>query len=210
MMAETLPKVWNNRFPSDSRASVGVDYRLTDNDLSNRVLVSNAFNYPDGKPLRSTLVPECIFARVPGDPLKARNWVRISDGLYVISESFRSVLVNFDLGTTQIIEVPLVDHQGAQQPGHWYLFHISELKSCLVPEQSRGIKQNEFVAVDWEPSWSTEELLAVNAASSEGVDLWIDPHMSRRIFLSDRLQSALKAAGIRSPGMAMHRCRVVP
>ncbi len=209
-MAEALPKVWNTRFPSDSRASVGVDYRLMDNDLSNRVLVSNAFNYPDGKPLRSTLVPEFIFAKVPGDPLKARNWVRICDGLYVISQSFRNVLVNFDLGTTQIIEVPLVDRQGVRQPGHWYLFHISALKSCLVPEQSRGIKQNEFVDVDWEPSWSIEELLAVNPASSEGVDLWIDPHMSRRIFLSDRLKSAITDAGVRSRGMAMHRCFVVP
>lgn len=208
-MPKALPKVWNNRFPSDSRASVGVNYRLTDNDLSNRILVSNAFNYPDGKPLRGTLVPECMFAIVPGDPLKGRNWVRIYGGLYVISESFRNVLVNFDLGTTQIVEVPFVDRQGAQQPGHWYLFHISELKSCLVPEQSRGIKKNEFVDVDWESASSTEELLAVNAGALEGVDLWIDPHMSSRIFFSDRLKSAITDAGIRSPGMKLYRCRVV-
>ena len=209
MMAGTLPKVWNTSFPNDSRASVGLNYRLSDNELSNHVLVSDAFNYPDGKPLPASLVPVCIFSQVSGDPLKARDWVRITGGLYFISERFRNVLVDFDLGTSQIIEVPLVDRQGVQQPGRWYLFHISETKSCLVPEKSTGIKKREIGGAQWVPDPSTEELLAVGAASSDGADLWIDLLMARRIFLSDRLKSALKAAGIRSPGMTLHRCRVV-
>jgi hypothetical protein len=79
-----------------------------------------------------------------------------------------------------------------------------------VPEQSIGLKERELVPGKWETGWFEEELLAVQAASSEGVDLWIDPNLSKRIFLSDRLKSALKAASIRSPGMTMHRCRVVP
>lgn len=208
-MAKALPKIWNSRFPGDTRASARMDSRLADNDLANRVLVSDAFNYPNGRPLPANLVPECIFPKAPGDPLKDRHWARITGGLNVISEQFRNVLVDFDLGTTQIIEVPYVDAQGMRRPGHWYLFHISEMKSCLVPEQSRGIRQNEFVAVDWDPGWSEEELLAVDASASEGVDLWIDPHMSRRIFLSDRLKSAIQAAGIRTRGMTLHRCRVI-
>lgn len=210
-MAEELPKVWNTRFRSDSRAFAHLDFQLTDNGLQNRVIVSDAFNYPNGKPLPSNLVPECIFSKAPRDPLKARDWVRITGGLYFISERFREVLVAFDLGTTQIFEVPYVDRKGVQRPGgYWYLFHISEMKSCLVPENSIGLKPGEIDPMKWDTGWFKEEMLAVRNASSEGVDLWLDPRIPSRIFLNDRLKSALKVAGIRSPGMTMHRCRVVP
>lgn len=208
-MAETLPKVWNTRFPSDSRAFAHLDFRLPDDELSNRVLVSDAFNYPNGKPLPASLVPECIFSKTPGDPLNDRNWVHITGGLSIVSERFRGVLVNFGLGTTQLFEVPYVDRQGFPRPGRWYLFHISEMKSCLVPEKSIGLKQGEIDPTKWDTGWFEKELLAVRAGSSEGVDLWLDPHIPRRIFLSDRLKLALKAAGISSPGTTLHRCLVV-
>jgi hypothetical protein len=40
-----------------------MDYRLADNDLSNRVIVSDAFNYPDGKPLPASWYRNAFFLR---------------------------------------------------------------------------------------------------------------------------------------------------
>lgn len=208
-MAAKPPKIWSSTFPSDTTAYAGVEFRLVENSLANRVLVSDAFNYPNGKPLPSHLVPECIFPNVPGDPLKGRNWVQITGGLYVISEAFRNLLLDFDLGSTQIVEVPYVHPHGLPVSGHWFLFHISETKTCLVPEQSTGIKKHELGIALWVSDWSTRELLAVTAASADGTDVWIDLSMEVRIFFSDRLKSAITAAGVRSRGMKFQRCLVV-
>jgi hypothetical protein len=208
-MAAKPPRSWSSTFPSDTTASAGLNFRLVDDALTNRVLASQAFNYPNGKPLPSHLVPERIFPNVPGDPLKGRNWVRITGGLYVISEAFRNLLVDFDLGSTQIVEVPYVHPHGLPVAGRWFLFHISETRTCLVAEQSTGIKKHWANVAQWVPDWSTSELLAVTAASADGVDVWIDLSMKGRIFFSDRLKSAITAAGIRSRGMKFQRCLVV-
>ena len=52
--------------------------------------------------------------------------------------------------------------------------------------------------------------LAARASSVAGVDLWADPILMERIFLSDRLKTAIDAAKIKAKGFDFIAARVVP
>jgi hypothetical protein len=51
--------------------------------------------------------------------------------------------------------------------------------------------------------------IGLRAASAEGADLWQDPALRERLFLTDRLKRAIKDAGIKARKMTMRKCAVV-
>lgn len=130
----------------------------------------------------------------------------IAGAVLVATEKFKNVLEEFDLGQTQLIPVPVLDFDQKTPPKQkCYIFHIAEKKKCFMPEHSEGV-----VAHAGGKIWmARDDVLAVDAAATEGVDLWVDPLINKRIFMTDRLAMALKKAKLKMPNMGLAKCRVI-
>jgi hypothetical protein len=134
----------------------------------------------------------------------------ITDGIRVVSERFRDLLMAHELGATEFYEVPLYEYdQTTRRPGRWFFLNVIETKPTLIPEQSTGIKELRTKGVYRQDIAAPREVYAVRAASAEGADLWQDPALREQLFLTDRLKRAIKEAGIKARRMTMRKCVVV-
>lgn len=212
-MTDALPKIWNTTFTNHSENIRWINFHIADGTVSRRAACSRAFIYLDGKPLPPDLVPDSIFFDAPNHKEDYKNKTpdlfMIEGGVLITSEKFRDLLVGFDMGTTLIHEVPLYEFdQKTRRPGRWFILHITANKKTVIPEMSENVEQIGMSG-HWRSRIAQEDVLAVRADSAEGADLWIDPLFYGRIFLTDRLKSALKPAGIRVLRMPMRPCTVV-
>lgn len=212
-MTDALPKIWNTTFTDHSVNVRYIDFHIPNSTIDSRATCSTAFLYPDGEPLPLNLVPDYLFFgyRDLKDDYKNKtpDMVRITGGLLVISEKFRDLLAGFDMGTSLIHEVPLYENdEKTPRPGRWFILHITANKKTVIPEKSENVKETVSGSGRWKAA-SQNDLLAVRADAALGADLWIDAYYRSRIFLSDRLKSALKPAGIRVRQMPMRPCIVI-
>jgi hypothetical protein len=105
--------------------------------------------------------------------------------------------------------VPLYENdQKTRRPGRWFILHITANKKTVIPELSENVKPS-LSGRTWSSRIAQEDVLAVHADAAHGADLWIDPLYYGRIFLSDRLKSALKPAGIRVLKLPLRPCTVI-
>lgn len=140
-----------------------------------------------------------------------------TDGLIVVSPRVRDILVQFDLGKTRLFEVPIYKSEKKEPtkyPPH-YLLHVMEHKDTFLSSESENVKQFVVAGEDgprpgvhWTSVYNKDEL-AVRASSADGVDIWADPNISRRVFFSDRLKRALDAAKIKTTALKFFEARVL-
>ena len=212
-MTDALPKIWNTTFTDHTINLRYIDFHIVESTLKREAACSRAFLYPDGIPLPPDLVPDYIFFgyRDLKDDYKAKtpDLAMIMGGLLLISEKFRDLLSGFDMGTSLIHEVPLYENdQKTLRPGRWFILHITANKKTVIPELSENVKQIGETG-HWYSPIAQLDVLTVHADAAQGADLWIDPFFNGRIFLSDRLKSALKPAGIRVLKLPLRPCTVI-
>jgi hypothetical protein len=196
-MTDALPKIWNTTFTDHTINLRYIDFHLANNTVTCGAACSRAFLYPDGKPLDASLLPDYVFFKYRDhkEDYKAKtpDLIMMEGGLLLISEKFRDLLNGFDMGTTLIHEVPLYENdQKTLRPGRWFILHITANKKTVIPELSENVEETVAGSGRW-----------------KGADLWIDPQFRGRIFLSDRLQSALKPAHIRVLKLPLRPCSVI-
>lgn len=210
MAKSTLPIIWNTSVDSTSNVR-SIEYHV-DGDWRVRVHVSDKLRRGTSS-LPKEQVPEFIhFDRYD---LRASykdnlpDLFRITDGIVIVSERFRDLLTAHELGASEFHEVPLYEYdKTTRRPGRWFIFSVIEKKPTLVPEKSTGIKEMAEKGV-YSPEIGANDVLAVRAASAQGADLWQDPAMLYRLFLTDRLKRAIKEAGIKVRHMPMRKCVVI-
>lgn len=212
-MTDALPKIWNTTFTDHTINLRYIDFHLADNTVPRRAACSRAFLYPDDIPLEPNLVPDYVFFKFRDHKedykTKTPDLIMMEGGLLLISEKFRDLLAGFDLGTTLVHEVPLYEYdQKTRRPGRWFILHITANKKTVIPELSENVKETVAGSGRWKAA-KENDVLAVHADAAQGADLWIDPHYRGRIFLSDRLKSALKPAGIRVLKLPLRPCTVI-
>jgi hypothetical protein len=220
-MTDALPKIWNTTFTDHTINLRRIDFHIVDPTVPRRAACSTSFLYPDGIPLPPDLVPDYIFFAYPDDifakyqdpkkdyKAKTPDLVMIGGGLLVISEKLRDLLASFDMDTSLIHEVPLYEYdQKTRRPGRWFILHITANKKTVIPEKSENVKPS-LSGRTWRSRIAQEDVLAVHAVAAQGADLWIDTNFRGRIFLSDRLKSALKPAGIRVLKLPLRPCTVI-
>jgi hypothetical protein len=212
-MTDTLPKIWNTNLFHQSSGIRNIDYKIKDSNPVRCDALSTSFLYPDGKPLPADLLPEYVFFEYQDQDEKYKantpDLMRFTGGLLMISEKFRDFLTGFDLGTTLIHEMPLLDYdQKTRRPGRWFLLHITAHKNTVIPEKSENVERVNKGYDIWWPR-NSEFVLAVRADAAEGPDLWLDPNFHRCFFVSDRLKTAFKTAGLRVYQKAMRPCIVI-
>jgi hypothetical protein len=212
-MTDALPKIWNTTFTDHTINLRHINYRIPNETLQRRVEGSEGFLYPNGKPLPAELVPEYLFFayRDSKEDYKAKlpDLMKITNGLLVMSEKLRDLLGGFDMGTSLIHEVPLYEYnQKTRRTGRWFILHITANKKTVIPEMSKNVEETFLGSGRWKAA-RENDVLAVRASAAEGSDLWIDANFRGRIFLSDRLKSALKPAGIRVLKLPLRPCTVI-
>jgi len=217
-MPDTLPTIWSTDI-GDPMNMQSIDYNCTGSlrqsgeplyQLRDRISTDLRAGR---RPVPAEEVPDYIHFSLR-DLRKSQkdnlpDLFRITDGIPVVSERFRELLLAHDLGATEFHEVPLLEYdQKTRRPGRWFLLSIIEAKPTLIPEKSEGIRETAAKGV-FAPISGVNDVLAVRATSAEGADLWQDRGILYRIFMSDRLKRAIKEAGIKARRMTMRKCVVV-
>ena len=210
------PTIWYSRILTSIDVMTHIDCVLTTNDQDSRLSYQRA--YLEWSPDPSGNSPISLeFKRSPATIGKTmRDAFKVLNGYVVVSQAFRDVLVSFDLGSTELYEVPVFRIGGikpSKYPPH-YLLHVTETKPTLIPEESknirRGVRPGETEPppnARWRRTYQPDDL-AVYVSSAEGVDLWADPILQGRWFFSDRLKQAIDEAGIVSKGLDFVQARV--
>jgi len=100
-------------------------------------------------------------------------------------------------------------------PGPFYILNFGPMKDCFLPDASANIGQPSVHHQTGRTRWSLRYLkdgdIAVSPAALAGSDLWMCPGVEGRIFMSNRVVEALKAAlsDAELAEFRLRRCRVV-
>jgi hypothetical protein len=143
-------------------------------------------------------------------------------GAIIISEAFHDVITQFDLGGTQIFELPLYElsamtkmgrsepDRSKQDPRRWFLFHVTDFKDCLRVEASENLIKRPVKAEVYTVSADEEKVVAIDGAvAAQGPDIWMDRRLRNITFYSDPLKRAIEAAKLRTPIIKFQPCRIV-
>lgn len=206
-MHDSLPKIWNTPSTLDSRNMRNIDFHI------NRPVIEYIRERDRYDPVTRDKAPDYLFFSLRG--LKAAyksnlpDLMMITDRLLIVSQKFHDLLLRFNLGATSMFEVPLYEYdQKTLRPGAWYVLHIAAKKPTVIPERSENVREKPREGF-WGPSGYDDDVLAVHASSAVGEDLWTDPNYSGRLFLSDRLKSAIQTEGLRLIRVPMRPCITV-
>lgn len=141
---------------------------------------------------------------------------RIYGPVNIISPAMRAVLLQFDIGDTQMSEVPILEKDRETHSGmpNYFTLNVNPSKDTLIVELSDAVKKpitpghdKPAPGIRWKPT-NTHDILAVKATAAGGADLWHDPDLQNRFFLSDRLKQAIVAAGLKTKALNLYPARV--
>ena len=155
-------------------------------------------------------------------PLRSRAFpdlVIINSLVPFISGATMELLRGFDVGETEIWELPFFDFKKRDPdgppvdlvpdrdrpiPGRWGFLHLRARKTALVARECVGLRASgrtdDGVITRSFNLRSDSDVLAVDAvAANRGIDLWLDPQMPRVLFVTDRLKTEMEAEELNIP-----------
>jgi hypothetical protein len=154
--------------------------------------------------------PKELFYKYPSEHLPRQPDIFNAGGIWTVSAAFADVLRQFNLGSTALYPVRLLQHDRKTPiDGDYFCLAFGESKDTFLPEDSPKAKTMYFNKDRWKLSLDPhDDDLALNASATNGVDLWLEPKVFQAIFLSDPLVQALKSAKL-AQGLGLLRCRVI-
>ncbi|MEZ5752412.1 MAG: hypothetical protein R3D60_10735 [Paracoccaceae bacterium] len=213
----TDPIIWYTRWMGDIDTQVIFNYHCPGGFDSELAFSRASRRF---QPVDDALAPDFLFFD-SHKKIKAscRDAFQIVDAVLVCSPAFRDVLTRFDIGSSRLYEVPIyrdATKKPSDLPPH-YVLRVTEAKpGTFVPEESVNIRRPRdpitqelrspdlpFLAVE------DKDQLAVRAEAAQGVDLWYDPAIAERLFLSDRLVQAIEEVGLKSRALRFMRAKIV-
>ncbi|MEM9061528.1 MAG: DUF1629 domain-containing protein [Pseudomonadota bacterium] len=209
-----LPKIWFSRVLNHANATVPLNFSIS----SDKLTYGQRFRAYE--PVAAEEAPEYLyFHRDKKQISKTREHAfRIIDGVSVVSPAVCDVLTKFDLGATQLFEVPIYNNEKkkpSKYPPH-YVLHVAETKSTFVPEASENVARvvgyydtEPRPGAPWRGVGSTDHL-AVRADCASGPAIWADPNTKYRLFFSEKLVTALVDAGIKPKALHLFEATVLP
>ncbi|MEM7748547.1 MAG: hypothetical protein AAF346_09875 [Pseudomonadota bacterium] len=134
--------------------------------------------------------------RKPGSP--PPPYLFTAGGLLAMNKSCAEVLRGFDLGDGGLHPITLWEaDEVTPVPGDYYLLNFGARKEALLVDQSpharevRELKKWSFILDAVLPG---EPACMLTSNALEGADMWCDPLVTRAVFVSERLVSALREA----------------
>ncbi|WP_164658340.1 imm11 family protein [Tropicibacter sp. Alg240-R139] len=221
-----LPKIWFTRFMSETDSIQNLDFQIDyPPEIDAAILLKQQIEFIDAsvgmRPIDQSRWSTFLFFN---KGLKIRentaDAFRIHNGLMIVSPRLRDVMAQFDLGTSQLIEVPIYKSEKKKDPSRYpphYVLHVTEKKSAFVPEASEHVKPigphadtPQHPDTLWKRDIRGEDVPALRATAVNGADMWGDPKYKRRIFFSDRLKCAIDEAKIKTQGLKFFPATDVP
>lgn len=148
-----------------------------------------------------------------------KRWSRVKDlfwvrGFLAVKGKLAGVLKDFDLGGGELVEFPIFEmDKTTQLSGPFYFVNFGSQKDCFLPVESRNVKAGaanpETGFRRWRASEPQDGDIAVSASAFDGADLWIDPKLDGKIFMSGALHDAIEAAKLKID-FEFARARIVP
>jgi hypothetical protein len=135
-------------------------------------------------------------------------------GFYAVKGKLAEVLARFDLGEGGLVPFPIYKADlVTPYEGEFFLLNFGAQKNCILPEQSENVVKfvvNAQTGIQiWKVnSWFEEGDVALSTAALEGADMWFDPIVYNRIFMSNALAEALQSAGV-AEDWRLKQCRIV-
>jgi hypothetical protein len=172
-------------------------------------------------PFPAGLEPDCLVRESlePIDPATIPDLTKINESAIIVSGAMMDVLARFDLGETQILELPFyqamdVRPEGARLPvfapdrarsfpGRWGLLHLLARKAAFLPQASldfRNTTRSRDEYTQWRRNYESGLVIALDSVKARlGADLWRDHHTPQFLYVSERLRAAMIAATLRTP-----------
>ncbi|WP_306146384.1 MULTISPECIES: hypothetical protein [unclassified Roseibium] len=149
-----------------------------------------------------------------------RRWSRVKDlfwvsGFLAVKGKLAELLKDFDLGGGELVEFPIFEmDKTTQLSGPFYFLNFGSQKDCFVPRESQRVSflaRNKKTGQElWAGSITPEDGdVAVSTSALVGADLWVDPKLSGKIFMSGPLHDAIEAAKLKID-FRFARARIVP
>ena len=138
---------------------------------------------------------------------------------YGVRGKLAQVLGETDLGTGCLYPFPIYqeDKKTLQDvvEGPFYILNFGAQKHCFLPDESNPETVRPFFTLErhgievWKSIFGTNDGdVAVSAAAFEGPDIWFEPKLMSKIFMSDRVVKALRKAKVKV-NFDLKKCRVV-
>jgi len=129
-----------------------------------------------GEPMPKERFPKEMYIDSESDEITSVPDI-FTSGFWVVSARFAAVLRRFDLGKTALYPVKLFHHDRKTPfEGEYFTLAFGETKDTFIPEESPKAKKMRFMKYDlWKESLGgTDNGLALNVESLQGVDLWME------------------------------------
>lgn len=132
---------------------------------------------------------------------------------YAVKGKLAEVLARFDLGAGGLIPFTIYKADlETPYPGEFFLLNFGCHKSTVLPEQSRNVVKrgvhHETGITYWAVnSWSEEHDVAVSLECQGGADIWFDPVIYNKIFMSDQMAQAMINIGMKDL-FRLQECRI--
>jgi hypothetical protein len=132
---------------------------------------------------------------------------------YAVKGRLAETLSQFDLGEGGLIPFTIYKADlETPYPGEFFLLNFGCRQKTVLPEQSRNVVKfsvhHETGFQKWKVNgWSEEGDVVVLSAVLGGPDLWFDPAIYNKIFMSDRVVQALTEIGLKDV-FRFQECRI--
>ena len=208
-------RVWVSRAYMDSTLIKSFKFDLSDYPSPTeiqRVSGGRHASFP-----RALFIPEKMWL----DP-KKKLWstppplFQCGAGLFVSSE-LKVLLERFELGKTTFHSMPLFkSNKTTPIDADYFLLNFGEVKHTLRADLSPKVKHNPYDPIpdrrDPDAIWSLphqveDDLVTVDAAALDRMDLWMEPQLRSTFFVSDGLYQALKEAKLHHK-LKLFRCAI--
>jgi hypothetical protein len=133
---------------------------------------------------------------------------------YAVKGRLAETLSHFDLGEGGLIPFTIYKADlETRYPGEFFLLNFGCRKDTVLPEQSRNVVKfsvhHETGFQKWKINgWAEDGDVIVSPAALEGPDLWFDPAIYNKVFMSDLLVKALSEIGMKDV-FRVQECRMV-
>jgi len=132
---------------------------------------------------------------------------------YAVKGQLAETLTHFDLGEGGLIPFTIYKADlETPYPGEFFLLNFGCRRETVLPDQSRNVVKfsvhHETGFQKWKVNgWSEDGDVVVPPAVLEGPDLWFDPAIYNKIFMSDALAQAVMAIGM-GDVFRLQRCAI--
>ena len=182
-----------------------------ENDDATVRATENVKQHQSGHTIDPDELPSTFYARYPDKKQGRLPHLFMANGFWCVSARCAEVLSRFDLGPGGTRPIQAFQHDRTTPiEGQYAVLNFGAHKTALVAEASPGAR----LPMGWEGPMRALKLnhkdndIAVSISALDGVDLWVDPHLDRALFLSAPLADALRKARVATP-WGLKACRVV-